>query len=366
MRIERLEVHPVALPLRHPYRDATRVETHSRDVLVRVHTADGATGWGAGAPRSFPTGETQRGTVAVLEDVLAPAVVGAGLFAIEEVHARMDRAIPGNHAAKAAIDIALHDAIGRTLGRPVHDLIGGALRTSMPTLDILPLDEPARMADNALHLRGTIGTRAFKVKMDRDIAAGIARVAAVRDALGPEAVLVVDANGAWTVKEALEAGERLEPYGITVLEQPTPGHDLAALGEVTRRSRLTIGADESVRPEFVGALLATRAADLVNVKLTREGGLGPSRRVAGAAHLHGIGIITGSVVQSALIDAACAHFFASTPGVVLNESGKGPAWHRDDVVTGLRVEDGLVHVPAGPGLGVDVDEDAVRRLRPED
>jgi muconate cycloisomerase len=304
--------------------------------------------------------------VAVLEDVLVPAVLGASLFGVEEVHARMDRAIPGNQAAKAAIDIALHDAIGRTLGRPVHDLMGGAIRSSMPTLDILPLDDPDRMADNARHLTGTIGTRAFKVKMDRDVAAGIRRVAAVREALGPEAVLVVDANGAWTVKEALDASRRLQPYGIRVVEQPTPGHDLVALAEVTRRSDLTIGADESMRPEFVAALLATRAADVVNIKLTREGGLSPSRRVAGAAHLHGLGIITGSVVQSAIIDAACAHFFASTPGVVLNESGKGPAWHGDDVVTGLRVEEGLVHVPIGPGLGVEVDEAAVRRLRPTD
>jgi L-alanine-DL-glutamate epimerase-like enolase superfamily enzyme len=366
VRIERIDVHPVSIPLAHPYRDSTRVETHSRDVLVRIVAAGGAEGWGAAAPRTFPTGETQEATVSVLERVLVPAVLGADVFAIGAAGHRMDAAIPGNHAAKAAIDIALHDLVGRVLGRPVHDLLGGALRMSMPTLDILPLETPERMAEIAVGLRESMGTRAFKIKMDRDLVLGARRVRAVRDAVGPEAMLVVDANGAWTVKEALAACELLEPLGVQVVEQPTPGHDLEALGEVTRRSRLPIGADESVRPEFVGRLLSSRAADIVNVKVTREGGLLPSRRVAGAAHLLGLGIVVGSVVQSALIDAACAHFFASTPGVVYNESGKGPAWHTDDVVTGLRVADGLVHVPTGPGLGVQVDETAVRRLRPTD
>jgi len=366
MRIERVEVHPVAIPLSRPYRDSTRVETHSRDVLVRLVTNEGAEGWGAGAPRSFPTGETQHGLVAVLERVLAGVVIGNDPFAIEAIHEQMAQAVAGNHAAKAAIDIALHDLVGRLLGRPVHDLLGGRLRESMPTLDILPLDTPERMAETAVELRGTIGTRAFKVKMDADLEVGTRRVAAIRDAVGVDAMLVVDANGAWTVKEALDACRRLEPYGVDVVEQPTPGHDLDALAEVTRRSVLPVGADESVVPELIGRLLATRAADVVNVKLTREGGFAPSRRVAGAARILGLGVVCGSVVQSALIDAACAHFFASTPGIVYNESGKGPAWHARDVVTGLRVEAGLVYVPTGPGLGVDVDVDAVRALRPVD
>jgi L-alanine-DL-glutamate epimerase-like enolase superfamily enzyme len=366
MRIERIEVHPVAIPLAHPYRDSTRVETHSRDVLVRIVADDGAVGWGGGSPRSFPTGETQAGTVAVLERVLAPTLIGLDLFATESAHARMAAAIPGHHAAKAAIDIALHDLIGRRLGRPVHDLFGGRLRDAMPTLDILPLEAPGRMAEIAVGLRETIGTRAFKVKVDADLATAARRVAAIRDAVGPEAMLVVDANGALTAKEALDAARRLEPYGVHVLEQPTPGHDLEALTEVTRGSPIRIGADESAQPEFVARLLATRAADVINLKLTREGGFVPARRVAGAAALMGLEIVCGSVVQSALIDAACAHFFACTPGIIYNESGKGPAWHLEDLVTGLRVEGGQVHVPTGPGLGVEVDEAAVRRFRPDD
>jgi L-alanine-DL-glutamate epimerase-like enolase superfamily enzyme len=365
MRIQRVDVHPVAMPLSHPYRDATRVETHSRDVLVRITTDDGAEGWGAAAPRVIPTGETQVGTTHVLNAVLGPLLIGTDPFEIEAAHELMGRAIAGNHAAKAAIDIALFDLVGRCLGRPVHDLLGGRLRSAMPTLDILPLDEPPRMAELALRLRETRGTRAFKVKIDADLAMGVARIAAVRDALGEETMLVVDANGTWSVKESLEASRQLEPHAVAVIEQPTPGDDLDALATVTARTDVRISADESARPELVGRLLSMRAADLVNVKLTREGGLLPARRVAGAAQLLGMGVVAGSVVQNALIDAACAHFFAATPGIVYNESGKASSWHAEDVATGLHVRDGLVHVPDGPGLGVTVDESAVRRLRPD-
>lgn len=365
MRIERFEVHPVALPLVHPYRDATRVETHSRDVLVHLTTDDGAEGWGAGTPRRFPTGETQAGTVHVLERVLVEVVVGRDAAEPAAVGAAMEAAIPGNHAAKAAVEVAVHDLLGRARGVPVHALLGQQVRDAMPSLDILPLEPPGRMAEIAAELRARLGTRAFKVKIDRDVRAGVERVRAVRDAV-PDAMLVVDANGAWTVDEALDACDRLAAFGLRVVEQPTPGHDLDALAEVNRRSPVPIAADESAQPAFVDRLIAIRAARVINVKLTREGGLRPALEVARRAADAGIEVVCGSVVQGVLADAACAQLFAVLPALAYNESGKGPAWHAEDVASGLRVEHGLVHVPDGAGLGMEVDEAAVRRLRPTD
>jgi L-alanine-DL-glutamate epimerase-like enolase superfamily enzyme len=277
----------------------------------------------------------------------------------------MATAIPGNHAAKTAVDVAVHDLLGRVRGVPVHALLGERVRDAMPSLDILPLEPAARMAEIAGDLRARLGTRAFKVKIDRDVAAGIERIAAVRRAV-PDAMLVVDANGAWSVEEAIDACERLAPWGLRAVEQPTPGHDLDALAEVNRRSPIPIAADESAQPAFVDRLIATRAARVINVKLTREGGFGPALDVAMRAAEAGLDVVCGSVVQGSLVDAACAHLFAVLPALVYNESGKGPAWHTDDVATGLRVENGLVHVSDGPGLGMVVDAAAVRRLRPTD
>jgi L-alanine-DL-glutamate epimerase-like enolase superfamily enzyme len=364
-RLDRFEVLPVAVPLDHPYRDATRVETHSRDVLVRLGTSDGATGWGAGTPRRFPTGETQVGTVHVLEAILREVVLGRDAEDLDGLHAALDAAIPGHEAAKAAVDIAIHDLLGRRAGRSVAELLGGRRRESMPTLDILPIEPPEVMVRIALDLRDRLGTMAFKLKIDADVAAGVERVAAVRKAL-PDAMLVVDANGAWDIETALAAIEALAPYAVRVVEQPVPGHRIDDLAQVTRRSSTPIGADESVRPEFVERVIATRAADVLNIKITREGGFAPARAVAAAATLAGLDVVCGSVVQTGLVDAACAHFFASLESVAYNESGKAPGWHARDIVSGLRVEGGRVHVPTGPGLGVEVDEDAVRAFRPTD
>jgi L-alanine-DL-glutamate epimerase-like enolase superfamily enzyme len=361
--IERVEVHPVAIPLGHPYRDATRVETHSRDVVVRL-LAGGAEGWGAGSPRSFPTGETQVGAVHVLEAYLAPAITGLDPSDTAAVHDAMARAIPGNMAAKAAVDIALHDLVGRMSGRPVHELLGGLVRASMATLDILPLEPPARIAELAEERRRT-GTRAFKVKLDADIAMGLERIAAVRS-VAHDAMIVADANGAWAVEDAIAICERLAAAGVDVVEQPVPGEDIEGLARVTRGAATRIAADESVRPEFVARLIATRAVHIVNVKVTREGGLVPARAVALAAAAAGMQVVTGSLVHTGLIDVAAAHLFASLPAVAYNESGKAPLWHPHDIVTGLRIEDGEFHVPLGPGLGVDVDRDAVERFRPVD
>jgi muconate cycloisomerase len=364
-RIDRFEVLPVAVPLVHEYRDATRVETHSRDVLVRLGSGDGAIGWGAGTPRRFPTGETQVGAVHVLEAILRDVVLGRSVDDVAGLHAALDAAIPGHEAAKAAVDIAMYDLRGRRAGRSVADLLGGRRRESMATLDILPIESPARMARIATDLHDRFGTAAFKIKIDADVDAGVARVAAVREAL-PDAMLVVDANGAWGVTTSLSAIERLVPFGVAVVEQPVPGHRIDALAEVTAGSPTPIAADESVRPEFVERVIATRAANVLNVKITREGGLHPAAAVARAGTAAGLSIVCGSVVQTGLVDAACAHFFASLEAVAYNESGKSTAWHARDIVTGLRIEGGRIHVPTGPGLGVEVDEDAVRAFRPTD
>ena len=364
MRIARLDVHPVAIPLAHPYRDATRVETHSRDVLVRLVDDDGADGWGAGTPRHFPTGETQVGTVHVLENVLREVVVGwdpEGDGGLATLHRRLDAAIPGHYAAKAAVEIAAHDLVAGARRVPVHALLGDQVRDRMATLDILPMEAPERMAEIATELRDRMGTTSFKLKIDANVGLGVERVAAVRAAI-PDGTLVVDANGAWSVATAVDACERLAPYGVRVVEQPTPGHDLEALAAVTATSPIPIAADESAQPMFVDRLIATRAADVLNLKLTREGGFRPALDVARRASAAGMEIVCGSVVQDALVDAACAHLFAVLPAVAYNESGKGPAWHPEDVARGLAVAAGVVEVPRGPGLGVEVDEDAIRRF----
>jgi L-alanine-DL-glutamate epimerase-like enolase superfamily enzyme len=365
LKIERIDLYPVSIPLNHPYKDANRIETHSRDVVVKLTESGGATGWGAGSPRSFPTGETQVSAMKTLQEYLAPLLHGKNPFDIEAIHHEMDSAIPFHHAPKSGIDCALHDLQGKILDQPVYNLLGGKIRDEMPSFDILPLESPEKTAEIAAAAKSA-GTSAFKVKMNREIPKSVARVREVRRAVGDSTMLVVDANTTWTPKLAVSVCAMIEEYDITMVEQPIPGYDLAGMEFITRNTRVRIGADESMRPDYLAELMRRRAADVVNIKVNREGGLLPCKKAAALAEIHGIEGLCGSVIQGALIDAAAAHLFASTPAIVYNESGKAPAWHEKDIATGLRVENGMVQVPEGPGLGVEVNEEAVHHFFPQD
>lgn len=361
-RIEKIHLFPVAIPLNHPYKSATRMTAHSEDIVVKLITSDGAAGWGSAALRSFPTGETLASALRVLEEYLVPVVQGKNPFDREKIIQDMDAAIPFHYSPKAAVDVALHDLIGRMLDLPVYDLLGGKVRDEMPAFDILPLESPERTAELAAEAVAG-GITAFKVKMNRDIRTSVARVAAARRAAGDEVKLVVDANMSWTPKLAVQVCARIEEFGITMLEQPVPGHDLEGLEFVTKNTRIPICADESLRPDFLADLARRRAADIVNLKINREGGLLNCKKVAALIETHGIEGMCGSVIHSGLNDAACAHLFASTPAIVYNESGKAPAWHEADIISGFQVKDGMVKVPEGPGLGVEVNEKALERFR---
>lgn len=364
-KIEHVEAFPVSIPLNHPYKDANRIETHSRDVVVKITTSGGAIGWGAGSPRSFPTGETQSSAFTVLKEYLLPLTVGEDPFDLEAIHLKMEAAIPFHFAPKSAIDCALHDLQGRILNQPVYNLLGGKIRDEMPSFDILPLESPGKTAEIAAAAKAE-GTRAFKVKMNQDVKTSVARVRKVREAAGEETMLVVDANTTWTPKLAVSVCAMIEEYDVTMVEQPVPGHDIEGMAFITKNTRVRIGADESMRPDYMAELMRRRAADVVNIKINREGGLLPSKKAAALAEANGIEGLCGSVIQGALIDAAAAHLFASTPAIVYNESGKAPAWHDFDIVTGFRVENGMVKVPEGPGLGVEVDEKALRKFLAKD
>lgn len=358
-RIARVDVYGVEIPLSHPYRDATRTETSSRDALVCITTGDGAIGWGAGAPRRVPTGETLESTFAVLREI-APLLLNADPFAIAALHLRLRRALPFNHAAICAIDLAVHDLVGRLLGRPVYDLLGGLVRDTMPAFELLPLDSPERMAELGAEARER-GIRTFKVKVDADVITGLERVARLRRAVS-DATIIVDANTSWVPAEAVVACRSFAAEGVTIVEQPVAAWDLDGLAFVRGRAGVRIAADESMRPDYLPELVRRRVVDVMNIKLNREGGLLPAKHIAAVAEVTGFEVIAGSVVQNALLDAACAHFFASTPVVGYNESGKAPAWHPADIAHGLVVADGVVHVPEGPGLGVTVDLQAVSRF----
>ena len=218
-------------------------------VLVRVTDEDGRVGVGEASVTSVWSGETQSGAISLVRDVLAPLVVGADPFDVEWVERRMARAAFGNSFIRAAVENALLDLQGKILGVPLYRLLGGRGESArgVRLKFVVGAVPPAEAAERALRMVER-GWTAIKVKVGRDgdPAADVERLPAVREAVGPEVFLGVDANGGYTVGQAVWAARRFEAVGVDLFEQPTRRGDHAAMAEVRRRCGLPIMADESV------------------------------------------------------------------------------------------------------------------------
>ena len=245
MKIVKVEAIPFAIPYRKPLRFASG-EVHVADhVLVRVHTDDGVVGAAEAPPRPYTYGETQESIVAVVDKLFAPALTGLTLLERETVHARMDRTV-GNPAAKAAVDMAIWDALGRTLGLSVSQLLGG-WTDRMRVCHMVGFSSDAEMVAEAERLRDQLGIRTFKVKVGRrPIELDIGACRALRKALGPDVELYVDGNRGWTHAEAARALDAMADLDLTLAEELSPADDVLGRRWLTARTTVPTVADESV------------------------------------------------------------------------------------------------------------------------
>jgi L-alanine-DL-glutamate epimerase-like enolase superfamily enzyme len=326
------------------YADAADIRER---VIVAVTTEDGVTGWGEASPLPFFTGETVASVHLQLEQTYLPRLIGRSPFALTAIMRDLDT-LPENSSAKAAIDIALHDLQGRLLGRPVVDLLGGAVRDRVPVtmpIGIEPVPEAVAKAEAAVG-RG-IGT--LKLKIGRDTAADVERVRAIRAAVGPAVRLRVDANAGYTVPVAIRLLHQLAAFDLEYVEQPVAGWDRAGLAEVRRATGLPIMADESLHTIRDAVELIERgAADVFAIKLIKTGGLAQARVIAALAAAHRIDIVVVSPYETevgiaaglALALAAPTATRAQELGIFFEEPG------------GVRIEDGYLYPSQAPGLGL--------------
>jgi L-Ala-D/L-Glu epimerase len=250
--------------------------------------------------------------------------------------------------------VALHDLAARALGVPVYQLIGGLVRESIPVLRIVALKEPDEMALNAQKLVDQ-GYRYLKVKIGGEPGKDVARVAAIRQQVGPDVHVTLDANQSYAPKEAIRVIRRLEPYDIDLVEQPVRADDFDGLAQVTRAVDTPIEADESAKSlTDVFRLLQMRAADSISIKLMKLGGIRNAKLAAGMCQATGVRCRVGAAVGSRIVNAACMHYIASTPNVGYACEVGEFARLLNDPAEGLEIDGGVLRVPHGPGLGVTV------------
>lgn len=372
MKITAVHVETLELEMEEPFVIASSALAASPCDLVRVETDEGLVGFGEACPAYEFTGDTLWTVQDVIGEYLGPAVIGKDPFQLEAIVHCWERELwtVGNQAACAALEMALWDLQGKALGRPLYDLIGGRTRDGLVEVIAWGWDEPEALAEKTRRMRAE-GITVFKIKVGDLPERDEQRVAAVREAAGPDARLTVDANQGWLdAKTAVRAIRLLEPYGIEFAEQPVRMDDLEAARFVRAHVDVPIALDETVRgPREALAAAKAGACDILVVKLMKTGGILNALKVNAIAEAAGISIMMGNMGESSLGLAAHFHLNVALANATHCDADLPwrPGGYSRDIGSGLRAElrDGVstVLVPQAPGLGIALDEDAIAAQR---
>jgi L-alanine-DL-glutamate epimerase-like enolase superfamily enzyme len=331
--------------------------------LVRVTTTDGVAGHGEVSATPIWSGEDAATATHMIRTQLAPLLIGQSLVSVPALTRRLDSALAGNPFTKAGVNMALWDALGRTLGVRVVDLLGGPCRASVPVKMSLSGDGDAlRRCFEAVAQRGF---RSYKVKVGLDVDRDVRRVALARELAGQEAFVGVDANGGWSRLEALAAIPHLRDLGVAFVEQPVEADDLDGL-RGCRGYGIPVLADESVfSPGDAARLVRADAADAVSVYVGKSGALERALQTVRMLDLFGIGAVIGSngemgLGAAAQIHVACAcDRLAPIPSDIIGHH----YYDRDTLVEPLSIDGREAHLPTAPGLGVELAPDIVRNFK---
>lgn len=367
MKITRVTSEILKIPIRHVGSLGVGKLHAIENVLVRLETDEGLTGIGESSP--WPVfAESCWSVKAALDHYLAPCVEGEDPFRIEWILMKMDATLADAPFAKAAIDMALHDLIGKATGRPVYDLLGGLVNERI-TMSYSIANQSVEADVREVEWLLERGLRVFKIKtgvvpqaVDR------ARIRAIRELIGTDGDLRLDYNQSIQPEHAIRILRELEEFRPTFIEQPTRRWDVEHLAQIAAAIDTPIMADEAVfSPADAMRVVRAEAADIISIKLMKPGGIARSKRIAAIAEAAGVPCYAGAMWESGVGIAASLHFMAATPNVRYGSDFYIPYFlmQRDIVKERPRFEDGCVHVPHGPGLGVDLDEAAVREFRVE-
>lgn len=364
MKITAVEAIPYAISYAKPLKFASGEVHVAEHVLVRVHTDDGVVGIADAPPRPFTYGETQAGVVAVIDSIFAPAVVGLGLMEREQIQARLQRTV-GNPVAKAAIDMAVWDAMGRTLGFQVSELLGG-YSDRMRVSHMLGFDSPPAMVAEAERMRDNYGITTFKVKVGRrPHTLDTAVVRALREGLGDEVELYVDGNRGWSASESARAMREMSDLGLTFAEELCPADDVLGRRWLVQQLDVPFIADESVPTAAdVTREVLGGSATAVSIKTSRTG-FTHSRRVHHLAEGLGLEVVMGNQIDGQL-GSLCTVAFGAAFELTSRRAGELSNFldMSDDLLTEpLEIRDGELTLRPGAGLGVEIDPDKLARYR---
>lgn len=362
MRITRIDTFPVRIPLKPERHMISALGRHevSEYVLVRLSTDVGIDGAGEATVLPRWSGETVWGAQALIDRVLGPHLVGCDPTDIAAIAAVMDQATEDNWFAKSAVEMACWDIRGKELGQPIYALLGGLVRPrAIRCRFSMGAYDPGRARRRAAELIEA-GFDTIKVKVGTQLAADIERVRIVRETIGPQPAIVIDANGGYDSQTAIAMAQEIDGCRVALFEQPTPRGDFEALAEVRRSIQPEVMADD-ICFDLADAVecVRHRACDVISVYPGKNGGLAKSKQIIDYAEKHKVACSIGSNLELDVASAAMCHLVVACPNMNVEKYPgdiMGPDYHAFSVVRKpLDIRGPVITAPDGPGLGVEVD-----------
>lgn len=353
MKITEIRLGILSVPLRVPFKTALRTVNSVEDVIVEIHTDTGAVGYGEAPPTGAITGDTTGAILGALRDHIIKTLVGRNVDEFEDLLRALNGCVVKNTSAKAAADMALWDLYGQLYKIPVYKLMGGS-RKSIVTDITISVNDPEEMARDTVNAVER-GFDCLKVKVGANPALDVARLAAVRQAAGDDMCIRIDANQAWQPKEAVQILNQMQEKGLQIefVEQPVKAHDLEGLKYVTEHAYVPVLADESVfSPQDAVKIMQMGAADLVNIKLMKCGGLYNALKIASAAEVYGVECMIGCMLEAKVSVNAAVHL-ACAKQIITKVDLDGPVLCSEDPILGGAVfHEKDITVSDAPGLGI--------------
>jgi len=368
MKITRIETYPVQIPIKPERWMISSLGEHkvSRYLLVRVLAGDGLEGAGEATVAPRWSGETVWGAQAVVDRLLAPAVLGCDVRDVAEIDRRMDAACAHNWFAKSAIEMACWDIAGKAAGRPVYELLGGAVRPlAVRSRYSMGAYEPERARNRAKELVAA-GFTTIKVKVGPDPAADIIRVRTVREAIGSDIALTIDANCGWDTETAIRSVRELADCCLALVEQPTPDGDYEALARVRRETDVPVMADDiCFNLAHARELVRNSCCDVISIYPGKQGGIRKAKEIVDFAAMHGVACSIGSNLELDVATAAMAHLVVAAENMQVEKypgDMLGADYHEVRVAKDpISIAGPITTISDKPGLGIEVDWQLVRR-----
>jgi len=375
LKITGIKADIIKIPVKNPYIFSHGILKEFSNVLVRIWTDEGIVGIGESSfvPGGGVSEETPESVKPIIDNYLAKAIIDENPFNLELIHKKMDAIIPRNLIAKSGIDLSLWDIMGKFLNMPVYKLLGGIYESQITASYTLSIDTPEKMAKQAV-FRKQQGYLTLVIKIGRDSEYDIERLRQVREAVGPNIKIRLDANEAYRPDQAIRIIRRMEKYNPEFVEEPVKRWDLDGMAQVAHAVDTPISSDESnTSLPSVRKIIEKKAASIINIKISKNGGIYRSKKIAALAEAAGIPIIVGGANTYEIGRQASRHFAISTAQAQmgLGSEGCSPASQSkiDDITKKVvKYEDiskmkGYIAISSSPGLGIEIDEDKINKYR---